>query len=76
MCTVLIEDDDQEINIHCDYLEPVIPVINDQVKIIGGEERGLNGVLANIDGREGVVSFEDGGVKMVLLRLLCRYQPL
>ena len=76
MCTVITEDDDQELTIQCDYLEPVIPVINDQVKVIGGDERGLFGTLANIDGREGIVSFEDGSVKMVLLRLLCRCMPL
>lgn len=76
MCTVITEDEDQELSIHGEYLEPVIPVINDQVKIICGEDRGLIGTLANIDGREGVVSFDDGNVRMVLLRLLCRYQPM
>jgi hypothetical protein len=74
VCTVITEEDDQELSIQSDYLEPVIPVINDQVKIICGDDRGLIGTLANIDGREGIVSFDDGSVRMVLLKLLCRYQ--
>lgn len=50
--------------------------MNDQVKVLIGDERGMVGTLLNIDEPEGVVQFEDDdNPKMILLRFLSRYQP-
>lgn len=75
-CTVFIEDEGQDFHLLCDHLEPVTPVINDQVKVLIGDEKGMVGILLNIDEQEGVVEFEnEKNPKMVPLRFLCRYQP-
>lgn len=75
MCTVvLIDDDDQEVVVHCEHLEPVIPSLNDRVKAILGDRRDIVGTLINIDGQEGIVNLEGGAIQMIQLRFLCKYQ--
>lgn len=74
VCTVFIEDEDEHVDIHCEHLEPVIPSLNDQVKVLYGIELGSVGVLINIDGHEGLVNFGEEWIELIQLRYLCRYQ--
>lgn len=76
MCTLFLEDEGGDFTISCDHLEPVAPRINDQVKVLIGDERGMIGTLLSIDDQEGVVQFDqDRNPKLIQARLLCRYQP-
>ena len=76
MCNLFIEDEGANFTIRYDHLEPVAPRINDQVKVLVGEESGMIGKLLSIDGQEGVVQFEDErNPKLIQARVLCRYQP-
>lgn len=75
MCTIFIEEEGTNFTISCDHLEPIAPQVNDKVKILIGEERGMVGTLLSIDGQEGVVQFEnERNPKLIQTRILCRFQ--
>lgn len=74
MCMIYVEDEEQEIPVHYDHLEPVIPSINDQVFVLCGHEKGSTGTLINIDGQEGLVQLGPDSVQMLQLKFLCKYQ--
>ncbi len=76
MCTIYIEDEDQDVCVHCDNIEPAIPSLHDQVKVLFGDERGMTGTLINIDGPDGVIQVDGETLKLLRLRFLCKYQPL
>lgn len=76
ICKLFIEEEGGNFNIPYDHLEPVAPRINDQVKVLVGDESGMIGKLLSIDGQEGVVQFDDErNPKLIQARVLCRYQP-
>lgn len=72
MCSVFLPDEDKVISIGCEHLEPVLPEKNDKAKVILGEERESTGSLLSIDGGEGVIKLENGEIKMLPIRYLCK----
>lgn len=47
-------------------------IYHSQVKVILGESRELVGTLISIDGVDGVMKTEQGDIKMLQLRMLCK----
>jgi len=72
MCSVFLPAEDRTVNIVQEQLEPVVPQMDDNVKVIMGEDREAVGKLLSIDNQEGVVEIQNGEVKMLQLRYLCK----
>ena len=75
MCSVFLPAEDRVVTVAGELLEPVVPVRQDKIKIILGEERESIGTLLSIDNQEGVVKLETQEVRLFLLRYLCKYKP-
>ncbi|XP_075228601.1 transcription elongation factor subunit Spt5 [Lycorma delicatula] len=73
ICTVFLPEEDRTVSISCEHLEPVVPMRGDAVKVIMGEDREAIGQLISIDNTEGVVKLSNDEVKLLALKLLCRY---
>lgn len=73
-CSVLLEEEDREVSISCDHLEPMVPEAGDTVKVIVGDEREAVGQLLSIDEQEGLVKFDNEEVKMLQLKFLCKFR--
>lgn len=70
---MFLPEEDRTVSISCEHLEPVVPMHSDAVKVIMGEDREAIGQLLSIDNIEGVVKLSNGDVKLLALKLLCRY---
>ncbi|KAK7098266.1 transcription elongation factor SPT5-like [Littorina saxatilis] len=71
-CSVYIPVEDKVVNIACEHLEPVQPEKHDKVKVILGDERETVGSIISIDGSEGVFKTEDGNIRMLPIKHLCK----
>lgn len=72
MCSVFLPMEDRVVTVAGEWLEPVVPVRRDRVKIILGEDRESTGLLMSIDHQDGVVKLDSGDVRMFQLRFLCK----
>ncbi|CAK9291026.1 unnamed protein product [Gordionus sp. m RMFG-2023] len=76
MCSLFLPDDEKTISILSHDLEPVLPNINDKVKVLCGEFRDMLGKLINIEGEDGVVKIveEEEDIQLIPLHYLCKFQ--
>lgn len=74
-CLVSLLDNQQNVDVSFDYLEPVRPVKKDNVKIILGEHRGELGSLIGVDSHDGIVRLKgDGsGFKILSMNSVAKY---
>ncbi|CAB0029460.1 unnamed protein product [Trichogramma brassicae] len=72
MVTMYLPFKDKSVNMYYDAIEPVVPSINDRIRVILGEDRDSTGTLLAIDNQEGVFKSSSGEVKMLNLRFLCK----
>uniref|UniRef100_H2Y416 Transcription elongation factor SPT5 n=1 Tax=Ciona savignyi TaxID=51511 RepID=H2Y416_CIOSA len=71
LCNVYIDEIQRTVSVPGNNLEPVIPVKNDKVKVILGEDRETTGELISIDDKDGIVRMDqDKQLKILQLRFL------
>ncbi|XP_078489937.1 transcription elongation factor SPT5 isoform X4 [Ciona intestinalis] len=71
LCSVYIDEIQRTVSVPGNSLEPVIPVKNDKVKVILGEDRETTGELISIDDKDGIVRMDqDKQLKILQLRFL------
>ena len=65
--------EERVVNVGPEHLVPNPPRVKDRVKVISGEFRENTGVLASVDGPDGVVGMDgDGDVKLLPLSFLAK----
>ncbi|XP_074659963.1 transcription elongation factor SPT5-like isoform X2 [Tubulanus polymorphus] len=72
MCSLYLAEESRVVNVASEHLEPVRPRAGDKVKVLFGEERESTGNLLSIDGAEGVVKTDQGNLKLLNLKNLCK----
>lgn len=72
VCSLMLAEQSRVVTVLAENVEPVRPQHGDRVKVILGEDREACGHLLSIDHHEGVVSLDDGEVKMLQHRFLCK----
>ncbi|XP_041365560.1 transcription elongation factor SPT5-like [Gigantopelta aegis] len=72
MCSVFLHEQDKVVNVSCEHLEPVEPEKGNRAKVILGDDRELTGTLLSIDTLDGVFKAEDGEIKMLPIKYLCK----
>lgn len=70
-CGVFLPQEDRTITIASDQLEPVIPKVGDDVKVIMGDDRESVGKLVEIDGTDYICNL-DGNLTYKQQRHLCK----
>lgn len=58
MCFVYLKDSEKVVSIFSEYLEFIIFIKNNKVKVILGEDWEVMGVLLSIDGEDGIVCMD------------------
>jgi transcription elongation factor SPT5 len=70
-CSVFLPDEDRVITLPSVDLEPVMPQIQDQFKLIYGEDREATGILLSISGKD-ATALLNGKKRLVPLNYLCK----
>jgi hypothetical protein len=70
-CSVFLPEEDRVITLQSMFLEPVQPLVQDNCKLICGEDREMTGILLATSGRDGTVLI-NGEKKFVPLAVLCK----
>lgn len=72
MCSLLLKEEGRMVSVSPEHLKPVCPEPGDDAKIILGEDREAVGKLLSVDNQEGVLKFENGEIKLIQMRYMCR----
>ncbi|XP_050426414.1 transcription elongation factor SPT5 [Adelges cooleyi] len=73
MCILYLPDEDREVTIENENLEPIMPKLNDYIKVLAGQHLGRTGSMVALEGSEAVVVMPDEKNPMLVpLLYLCK----
>lgn len=70
-CAVFLPEEDRVVTLQAQHLEPVIPSVQDQCKLIYGDDREAVGILLNVSGKDANVLI-DQKKRLIPLHYLCK----
>ena len=70
-CSVFLPDEDRVITLPSQHLEPVAPSVQDQFKLIYGEDREAVGILLAVSGKDATVLISQEK-RLIPLNYLCK----
>lgn len=70
-CSIFLPDEDRVMTVPSSQLEPVVPNIQDPVKLIYGDDREATGILIQINGKDATVLINKEK-RMVPLSHICK----
>lgn len=75
ICSVFLPQEDRSVSIECEQLEPVLPNVNDEFKVIFGDHRDTTGRIIDIELSNCVCKLSTGNTIYMPLRNLCKIKP-